>query len=73
MYRNFNLPAKDTKIAEFISFLFACFVGNVLGLILCPILKKSSILKPYGEVGTVTVELNKVKPDKQTSPYKGMS
>ena len=27
--RNFNLPTKDTKIAKFHSFLFACFVGNM--------------------------------------------
>ena len=25
----FNLPTKDTKIAKFHSFLFACFMGNI--------------------------------------------
>ena len=39
--RNFNprfhedrLPSKDTKMTKFLLFLFACFVGNIINLIL---------------------------------------
>ena len=28
--KDFNLPTKDTKMAKFHSFLFACFAGNML-------------------------------------------
>jgi len=29
MYGNFNLPTKNTKLAKFHLFLFACFVGDM--------------------------------------------